>query len=274
MQFVVTGGSSGVGAALVSRLVGAGHGVINLDVQAPIEPVEGADYRSLDLSDPAAIAAAVNDLPEQIDGLANVAGIARAPDPQLVLAVNFLGARLLAELLTPRIRQLGTVVSVSSVAGWDWQTRWDRISPLVLTESFEEGAQWCCEHEAAIARDPYTFSKRCLSAWTARRAQTFQHTGVRVNCISPAAIDTPLHPQFTELMGKDHSDWTIAQVGRMATPNDIAEVLDMLLTAETAWLNGADLPVDGGYAAGTASGWIDFNESPAMKAIRAKKGGG
>ena len=271
MQLVVTGGSSGVGAALVARLTGAGHAVINLDVQAPSSPVQGSDYRPLDLSDPAAIAAAVSAMPDQVDGLANVAGIARAPQPQKVLAVNFLGARLLTELLTPRIRRLGTVVSVSSVAGWDWQTRKERIAPLLDTGSFEEGAAWCQEHEAVLARDPYTFSKRCLSAWTAARAQTFQSTGVRVNCISPAAIDTPLHPQFTELMGKEHSDWNVAQVGRVATPADIAEVLDMLLTSETAWLNGADLPVDGGYAAGRASGWIDFNESPAMKAIRAKQ---
>ena len=182
--------------------------------------------------------------------------------------------RLLTELLTPRIRRLGTVVSVSSVAGWDWQTRLDRIAPLLETETFEEGAAWCRDFEAAAARDTYTFSKRCLSAWTAKRAQTFRNTGVRVNCISPAAIDTPLHPQFVELMGKAHADWGIAQVGRMATPADVAEVLDMLLTAETAWLNGADLPVDGGYAAGRASGWIDFSQSPAMQAIRAKKGGG
>ncbi len=272
MQYVVTGGSSGVGAALVSRLTAIGHNVVNLDVQSPKDELDGCAFQQVDLSDPNAIAAAVKTLPAALDGLANVAGIARASDPSLVIAVNFLAPRLLAELLSQRIRSGGSVVNVSSIAGWDWQARLDRISPLLTTASFEAGRQWSQDNAEVLARDPYTFSKRCLSAWSAKRAQTFKETGVRTNCISPGAIDTPLHPQFKELMGEAHAQWELEQVGRMASPGDIAQVLDMLLTSEVDWLNGADLPVDGGYTAGRASGWIDFNESPAMQAIRAKKG--
>jgi NAD(P)-dependent dehydrogenase (short-subunit alcohol dehydrogenase family) len=66
-------------------------------------------------------------------------------------------------------------------------------------------------------------------------------------------------------MGKAQSDWTKAQTGRAATPEDIAEVLDMLLTRPCAWLNGVDIPVDGGYSAGIETGWIDFASSPVMR---------
>jgi NAD(P)-dependent dehydrogenase (short-subunit alcohol dehydrogenase family) len=56
----------------------------------------------------------------------------------------------------------------------------------------------------------------------------------------------------------------IDQAGRSATPDDIAEVIDLLCTAACGWLNGVDIPVDGGYSAGIESGWIDFNQSPLM----------
>ena len=66
-------------------------------------------------------------------------------------------------------------------------------------------------------------------------------------------------------MGEDQSNWMIAQAGRSATPQEIAQVIDMLITSGAAYLNGADIPVDGGYSAGLESGWIDFSDSPLMR---------
>ena len=45
----------------------------------------------------------------------------------------------------------------------------------------------------------------------------------------------------------------------------------MALTGESGWLNGVDIPVDGGYTAGIESGWIDFNSSPLMQQVNAAK---
>src|SRR5512137_1083965 len=101
-EIVVTGGSSGVGAALVARLLAAGHPVISLDVQPPLEAC-AAQWVECNLGDAASIQAAVGRLPAVIGGLANVAGIARAADPVAVLAVNFLGMRELTRQLTPRL---------------------------------------------------------------------------------------------------------------------------------------------------------------------------
>ncbi len=66
-------------------------------------------------------------------------------------------------------------------------------------------------------------------------------------------------------MGEAQSHWMIAQAGRSATPNEIAEVIEILATGECGWLNGVDVPVDGGYTASIESGWIDFNDSPLMR---------
>jgi NAD(P)-dependent dehydrogenase (short-subunit alcohol dehydrogenase family) len=263
MNIVVTGGASGVGEALVGRL--GAHRIWILDVQQPAELAAHAVFVPTDMADPASIDAAVAQLPEQIDGLANVAGIARAEQPMQVLAVNFLGLRHLTETLLPRLAG-GRVVNVSSVAGRDWQKRYDRLVPLLQTADFAAGEQWCEGNNAVLARDPYTFSKRMVTAYTMRRALDMLAANVRMNCVSPGPIHTPLYPQFESLMGKAQSDWMIEQTGRAAQAGDIAEVLDMLLTAACGWLNGVDIPVDGGYSAGIDCGAIDFSASPIMAA--------
>ncbi len=263
MKIVVTGGASGLGEALVRRL--AEHEVWILDVNAPTDLADGHHYMELDLSNPEAISSVVNELPETIDALANVAGIAAASDPATVIAVNFLGLRQLTESLAPRLSPGGAIANVSSIAGREWLSRYEKLMPLLDTASFEEGMQWCHANHNQLARDPYTFSKRLVTAYTLRTAEAAIKSGFRINCVSPGPIDTPLYPQFESLMGTEHSDWTKAQTGRAATANDIAEVVDLLLTGECGWLNGVDIPVDGGYTAGLESGWIDFAASPIMQ---------
>jgi len=262
---VVTGGSSGVGGALVARLLRAGHDVWNLDVQTPIDGENRAHYIDCDLSRQTSIDNALDTVPAQVDALANVAGIARSRLPDTVLAVNFLGLRHLSAALLHRLTDGGAVVSVSSIAGRDWRAKYERITPLLDTGSMAEGLAWCEANRELLARDPYTFSKRCVTAYTLRTAQAAVAEGVRINCVSPGVINTPLYPQFECLMGEEQSRWMIAQAGRPATADEIAQVLDLLCTGECGWLNGVDIPVDGGYSAGIESGWIDFNESPLIR---------
>ncbi len=260
MKIVVTGGASGLGEALVKRL--AEHEVWILDRQAA-DTSNGHHYVHVDLADPASIDEAVDSLPASIDALANVAGIAEADEPEKVIAVNFLGLRHVSERLIARLAR-GRIVNVSSIAGRDWQAKLARLQPLLDTGTFAEGMSWCEDNQELIARDPYTFSKRLVTAHTLRAAGAGVQQGFTINCVSPGPIDTPLYPQFESLMGKAHSDWTITQTGRIATAEDIAEVADLLLTGDCGWLNGVDIPVDGGYTAGLESGWVDFSQSPIM----------
>ncbi len=264
MKIAVTGGASGLGAALVERLEDEELWI--LDRNAPDRLADTHRFVATDLADPGAIEGAVESLPEELDGLANVAGIAAAKDPETVLAVNFLALRTLSERLIPRLPKGGRIVNVSSIAGRDWQGKLERLTPLLETGSFEEGMAWCQAHRELLARDPYTFSKRAVTAHTLRAAAGGIRDGYTVNCVSPGPIETPLYPAFESLMGKAQSDWTKAQTGRAASPEDIAEVVDLLLRGSCGWLNGVDIPVDGGYSAGLASGWIDFAASPLMQA--------
>ncbi len=263
MKFVVTGGSSGLGEALVTRL--SAHEVWILDVKPPGELADNHHYFQTDLSDPESIDGVLESLPDSIDGLANVAGMASAPEPETVVAVNFLGLRHLTNSLIPKLKTGGSIVNVSSVAGREWRAKYERLQPVLNTTSFAEGLAWCRENSDIVARDPYTLSKRLVTAHTLRAAEDGVMHGFRINCVSPGPIETPLYPQFAALMGEAQSDWLKAQAGRAATPNDIAEVVDLLLTGECGWLNGVDIPVDGGYTAGMESGWVDFSQSPIMQ---------
>ena len=268
MRLIVTGGSSGVGAALVARL--SAHQVSILDVQAPQSMADGHEFIACDLSDESSIDQVLSQLGDNINGLANVAGIARADDGSKVIAVNFLGLRKLSEGLIPKLTPGAAIVNVSSIAGRDWQNKYERLLPLLKTQNFAEGMAWCKGQNEYVARDPYTLSKRLATAYTLNLAQKGLHSNFRVNCVSPGPIATPLYPAFEALMGKEQSDWSIEQTKRAAEPAEIAQVIDLLLTGECGWLNGVDVPVDGGYTAGISAGWIDFSNSPVMLQRRGK----
>ncbi len=263
MKFIVTGGASGLGEALVHRLVD--HEVWILDRNAPDTLADTHQYISVDLVDPDAIQSAVEALPASIDGLANVAGMAQAPSPHTVLSVNFLALRQLTESLAPRLVSGGRIVNVSSIAGRDWRAKYERLQPLLETGSFDEGLAWVEANRDMLARDPYTFSKRLVTAYTLRTAREGVANGFSINCVSPGPIETPLYVEFESLMGQAQSEWTKAQTGRAASAEDIAEFVDLLLTGDCKWLNGVDIPVDGGYSAGLETGWVDFSQSPVMR---------
>ena len=263
MKLIVTGGSSGLGEALVQRL--GGHELWILDRNEPAQLADGHKFVQVNLADQQSIDGVMDLLPESVDGLANVAGIAQSDDAELVVAVNFLAVRHLTQQIAPRLVKGGRIVNVSSTAGRDWQKRYEKLIPLLETDAYASGLAWCRENIDVVKRDPYTMSKRLATAYTLRAAQDGIANGYTVNAVSPGPIATPLYPQFESLMGADQSDWLIAQTKRAAQPEDIAEVVDLLLTGDCGWLNGVDIPVDGGYTAGMESGWIDFSQSPIMQ---------
>ncbi len=170
-----------------------------------------------------------------------------------------------------RLAAGGSVLSVSSIAGRDWAQRYPGYIPFLDTCSMADGLDWLRQHPEAWQKDPYGFSKRCVTAWTLRTAERGIREHFRINCISPGVIDTPLSPDFTAMMGEDHNAWMHEAAGRGARPQDIAEVIELLALGDAGWLNGVDVPVDGGYTAGLESGWLDFENSPLMRRIRARR---
>ena len=257
---VLTGGASGMGAATVVRLVAADCEVHVLDVHPP--DAGGVRFHECDLGNPSAIDATLANLPASFDGLINVAGIALADPAEQTLAVNFLGLRHLTEACLPRISEGGSVVNVASTAGWDWRKREPLIKELLATTDFSTGLAWLRANEAEWLGNPYKFSKQCAAAYTYRAAGLALEHGVRVNCVNPGAVETQLTPAFRELVGPALYDWGVAQIGRPGTSEDIAEVIEFLSIGQCGWLNGVEIPVDGGYLAGLTGAWINPDDSP------------
>ena len=239
---VVTGASSGIGAAIVELFDRDGDVVWMLDRNPR---ADGRPVITCDLADPTSRQDAVAQLPDAIDVVINAAGVSGSGGPAFTLAVNFYGLRDLTERLLPRMTQGGAVINVASTAGWYWRDHLSDIRALI-------GAITPGEIDAVISEripDGYTAyarSKEAVIVWTAVAAQ--QHLGsVRCNSVSPGITETPLLAEFYESMGREELDPLTARAGgRNGTPGEVANVVHFLASPAASWVNGIDIPVDHG----------------------------
>lgn len=267
-RVLLTGASTGIGNATLKMLVADGHEVTSLDVKEA--PEGAAKHFNCDLSDPASIDAVVPKLDGTFHALLNVAGVAGSMGSELVFRVNVYGLRHLTESLLAAGKVSapgGSIVNIASLAGMAWERHLDRINELDAAEDFAAGI------EVAKAYDrggpaAYVLSKEWVVAYSQRLAGRVVQQGIRVNSISPGPVITPLFPYFEADTGADQMAWLNDQVGRPAQPEDEAEAICWLAVGRSGWVNGIDMPVDGGLSAGMRNGWADTKASPASRARR------
>lgn len=249
---VITGGTSGIGHAIQSRLASHGHTTINLDL---IAPETETTHLPCDLSDRDSIEAAAAALPDQIGGLICVAGVGPLPnEPEKVMRINFLGTRWLVETLLPRIEHQGAITLVASSAGRDWRDNTADVQSMLATTDFEAGIDWLSKHGHAWRDNPYKFSKQCLAAYTYHAVGLAKPRNVRVNCINPGITQTNLSESFRDLLGRETYDHIVSLTGRAGRPSDIAGLAEFLTVGDAEWINGVEITVDGGYYAGVVAG--------------------
>ncbi|WP_207540141.1 SDR family NAD(P)-dependent oxidoreductase [Sabulicella rubraurantiaca] len=217
----ITGAASGLGAALAARARDAGWTVAGAD-RTP-----GAGITALDVTDEAAVEAWITGLGD-LRGLVTCAGIsAHTPMPEAdaatfrrVLEVNvtgtFLASRAAARVMAPG----SAMVLISSVSGL----------------------------RGSVGRVAYGASKAAVVNMAQVMAIDLAPRGIRVNCICPGPIETPMVRELHDPATR--SGWTSRiPLGRYGTPEEVADAALFLLDGErAAYVNGHALAVDGGYA--------------------------
>lgn len=242
---LVTGGAKGIGLATAQLFAARGYRVAVLDadkhalhVSVPEDSDETWLALAADVTSAASVEEAVASVEQtwgRIDAVINNAGIAFAAglaehsdaDWQRVFAVNvqsafFVCRSTLALLQASR----GAIVNVSSMTALVGQPR-------------------------GVA---YTASKGALVALTKALALELAPSGIRVNCVCPAGVDTPMMRSWaasqTDPAAVLQSQAEMHLMGRMATPEEIASAILFLATPAASFMTGVILPVEGGATLG------------------------
>jgi 2-keto-3-deoxy-L-fuconate dehydrogenase len=229
MRALVTGGGSGIGAAVAHRLADDGFNVTIADLEPDAIATElGATALRLDVRDETQVAQAM----DGVDVLVNAAGIgstANAPDTTVevwenVFAVNARGTFLTCKHAIPSMveRGGGSIVNMASVAG------------LVGLRN----------------RAAYCASKGAVIAFTRALAVDHVAAGVRVNAVCPGTVDSP----WVQRLVADASESLDAlrarqPMGRLGRPGEIAEAVLYLASDAAAFVTGTVLTIDGGLTA-------------------------
>ena len=227
---LVTGGASGIGAAVARRLVSEGAAVASFDLQPA--SAEGVLALAGDVSKSADIEAAVKRVEDElgaIDVLVCSAGVPGVSLPSMeisdeewrrVLAINTDGVFFSNRTVAPGMieRRYGRIVNVASIAG-------------------KEG------NPMAAA---YSASKAAVIALTKAIGKDLARTGVLVNCVAPAVIETPI----LEDVSQAHIDYMVERIpmGRMGSPDEVAALICWLASEECSFSTGATYDISGGRA--------------------------
>ncbi len=248
--YVVTGSGSGIGAATAARLRGDGHRVIGVD-RTPTDV-------TADLATPAGRADAVREVerlaPDGIAGFVPCAGLGgfTGSDSALLVSVNYFGAVELAVGLRPLLARAAAqgepaAVVLLSSNSVTCQPGWASEVAGPLLEGKEEAARSVAASKDAVAVYPAT---KAALAWWARREGVKAEwigAGIRVNAVAPGMIETPMTAQLRDdpQLGVFADAYPTA-LGRPGRPEEVAEAIAFLLSAQAGLAVGATLFLDGG----------------------------
>lgn len=237
----VSGGSRGIGAAIVRRLARDGAAVAfsyqtsEAPALALAAEIEAAGGRALalraDAADPAALRAAIDTAAQRLGGhvdiLVNNAGVLRlGPVDQFALAdfdetiaVNVRAVFAATQAVLPHMGAGGRIVNIGSINA-------ERMP-------FGGGSV-------------YAMSKSALKGLVQGLARDLGPRGITINNVQPGPVDTDMNPEQTEFGASLHDLMALRRHGR---PEEIAAMVAYLAGPEAGFVTGASLNIDGGFGA-------------------------
>ena len=243
-KIIVTGAASGIGAESAKEIKRQGGTVIGIDLNQPEKNID--HFICADLTDPVSIESAVSNVPDKIDAICNIAGLPPTKDRVLVIKVNFLGLRYFTELMINKLKDNASIVNMASLAGFEWYKAVNQIKELLSLRDFDSVEALC--DRIGITNEggrPYFFSKEALIVWTMMNRWTWRDRGIRMNCISPGPVETPILPDFLKTLG-ERAQEDSRVMDRPGRPRDIAPLVAFLCSDGSNWIRGANIPCDGG----------------------------
>jgi NAD(P)-dependent dehydrogenase (short-subunit alcohol dehydrogenase family) len=234
---LVTGGLSGIGAAIAEALAREGATVIAADISAPPDATlagGGVLPFRVDVTDPASVAALIAAAKARfgrIDHLVTSAGIGRdlpfletpLAEFERMLAVNLRGTFLVAQATAREMLRTGggAIVTIGSVSG----------------------------QRGNIGRAAYGASKGGVAALSQVMAVELAAANIRVNCLAPGPVETPLVAEMHDPAIR--AAWSrVTPMHRYANPAEIAAAACFLLSDAASFITGHVLAADGGFLAG------------------------
>lgn len=237
---VVTGASKGIGAAIAKALAAAGAAVVvnysnsKASAEAVVKAIRQADGKAIavqaDIADPTQAGRLVDQALEEyghLDILVNNAGIYDFAPLEAITPehfhrhfnLNVLGLLMVTQAAVKHLEEGGSIVNLGSLAS--------RITPPT----------------SAV----YTASKGAVDAITGVLSRELGPKKIRVNSISPGVVETE-GTRAGEIIGSDFEKAAIQQtpLGRIAQPDDIADVAVFLASNDSRWLTGEIILVSGG----------------------------
>lgn len=222
---VVTGGSSGMGLAISKKLQNLGVHVIVFDLQTPPENFE---FYRVDISDDGQIRSALSHIP-RLDIIVNNAGVyfekyledTTNEEINTMVDINIKGTYLMTRNAFEKIKaSKGSIVIIASCLG---------LVPELTSPLY-------CTTKAGLV-----MLTKCL-------AQQYAELGIRVNCVLPGPINTPLlQKSFPDKETADRCSVRIP-LKRIGEPEDIANMVAFLISDDAGYITGGAFPVDGGVS--------------------------
>lgn len=234
---IVTGGASGIGLAVAARLRAEGARVSLWDMNAEAlakakDETGAADMQALDISDSDAVAQAMAGSLAALGGLDVLVCSAGITGPNTtvkdypaeawrrVIDVNLNGLFYCNQAAVPALERngYGRIVNVASIAG----------------------------KEGNPNASAYSASKAAVIGLTKSLGKELAKTGIRVNCVTPAAVRTAIFDQMTQ----DHIDFMLSKIpmGRFGGIDEVCSLICWLASEEASFSTGAVFDVSGGRA--------------------------